>query len=117
MAQVNHSASSSRTTSPPHTPSRSRSNSIMKGLVESPTLQQLHQQQQTDIHPHTQLKRITTNDSLLPRLPNLHGHGQAHHHEDSPITTQTNHQLSDAQLSNKPEHYDLQNPIGNKERL
>jgi hypothetical protein len=87
----------------------------MKGVVESPKLQQLHQQQQTDIHPHTQLKRITTNDGLLPRLHSIQG--TAPHHEDSPITAQTNHQLSDAQLSNKPEHYDLQDPIGNEKRL
>ncbi|KAI8344838.1 kinase-like domain-containing protein [Chlamydoabsidia padenii] len=112
MAHVNRSASSSRTSSPPHTPNRSRSSSIMKSLADSPKLQQLHQQQQqqqqNEPH-HPQLKKITTNDGLLSRFPSLHSHG---HHEDSPMTAQANYQLSDAQLSNKPEHYELKEPIG-----
>ncbi|KAI8098691.1 uncharacterized protein BX664DRAFT_271447 [Halteromyces radiatus] len=100
MAQVNNSGSSSRANSPPHTPSRSRSNSIMRGLLESPAL---NPQQPTPT------RRNTTNDNLLSRLPSLHHH---HHHEESPLSAQSLNQLSDAQLSNKPEDYELKEPIG-----
>ncbi|CAO3583975.1 unnamed protein product [Absidia cylindrospora] len=105
MAQVNHSASSS----PPHTPNRSRSNSIMRSLMESPKLQHLQQQQQQT--PPQGLKRSTTTDGILSRIPSIHHHHH-HHHEDSPLSAHTSNQLSDAQLSNTPEHYELKEPIG-----
>ncbi|KAI8339727.1 hypothetical protein BC941DRAFT_512068 [Chlamydoabsidia padenii] len=98
MAQANYSNSSSRANSPPHTPKRSRSNSIRKGILDSPKLQQQPKQPQL-------LRRNTTSDSLLSRLPSLHSH-----HED--LSTRTQSQLNDAQLSNKPEDYKLKDPIG-----
>lgn len=115
MAQVNKSASSSKSkaTSPPHTPTRSRSNSIMKGSMDSPsTHQPQQQQQQAHSQPQPQpqpIKRSTTNDLLLSRLPSLHHHS---HHDSLSPSAQAQLQLSEAQLSNKPEDYELKEPIG-----
>lgn len=107
MAQANSSNGSCRANSPPHTPSRSRSNSIRKGFMDSPKLQQQHNNNNNK-QPQL-LRRNTTSDSLLSRLPSLHSH-----HEDLAMSTRS--QLSDAQLSNKAEDYKLKDPIGKNDQ-